>query len=150
MNLNIFKCKVDGIGTQKVLWRFFQSLILKVSSLAIYLMDYDDCFSVEVWNQFLLKRPCYTKLCNIFFHLKAVEGPFGNLGISISALALALTSASRKFYFCLTKCFMKNKTFMWNTLKYSFLHLVMRHQYPSVTITHFSTISYHISTKIPK
>ena len=76
-----------------------------------------------------------------------VQRPFGNFGIGISASALA--SALRKFDFCLTKCFMKNKTFMWNTLKYSFLHLLMRHQYPSVTITYFLTISYHISIKIP-
>ena len=42
------------------------------------------------------------------------QRPFGNLGIGISALALALEStlALRKIYFCLTKCFMKNKTFM--------------------------------------
>ena len=44
---------------------------------------------------------------------------------------------------------MKNITFMSNTPKYSFLRLVMWHQYPSATITHFSTISYHISTQIP-
>ena len=47
MNVNIFKCKVDGLRTQKALLRFVQSLILKVSSLAVYLMDYD-CFCVEV------------------------------------------------------------------------------------------------------
>ena len=33
--------------------------------------------------------------------------------------------------------------------KYSFFRLVMRHQYPSVTIIHFSTMSHHISTKMP-
>ena len=32
-----------------------------------------DCFSVEISNQFSVKRPSYTKLCNIFFHLKAIE-----------------------------------------------------------------------------
>ena len=35
INLNIFKCKVDSIRTQKALWRFVKSLILKVSNLAI-------------------------------------------------------------------------------------------------------------------
>ena len=38
---------------------------------------------------------------------------------------------------------------MQNTPKYSFLHLVMRHQYRSATITHFPRVSYHISAKIP-
>ena len=37
---------------------------------------------------------------------------------------------------------------MWNTPKYSFLHLVMRCQYRSATITHFDRVSYHISTEI--
>ena len=75
------------------------------------------------------------------FLIPVSEYKGGHLEISASAL--------RKFYFYLTKCFMKNKTFMWNVRKCSFLHLVMRHQYPAVTITHFPTISYHISTKIP-
>ena len=109
------------------------------------------------WYQQKL-APCYKyflrkcgKAIQIFLRAITLFGPFGNLGIGISASALAVVSASalRKFYFCLTKCLMKNKTFMWNTLKYSFLHLVMRHQYPSVKITYFSTNSYHISTKIP-
>ena len=119
-----------------LLWSFFLCLHNQLSSI-----HYLSCIkSTEVWKR-----------------------PFGNLGICISASALALASASalalasasasasamRKFYFCLTKCFMKSKRFMWNILKYFFLHLVMRHQYPSVTISHFSTISYHISTKIP-
>ena len=38
---------------------------------------------------------------------------------------------------------------MQNTPKYSFLHLVMRRQYRSATITHFARVSYHISAKIP-
>ena len=65
--------------------------------------------------------------------------PFGNLGIGISASASAL----QKFFFGLTKCFMKN------TPKYFFLHLVMWRQYRSATITHFVRVSYHISTEIP-
>ena len=35
--------------------------------LGYYLMN--DCFTVEVWNQFLVKQSSYTKLRNIFFHL---------------------------------------------------------------------------------
>ena len=38
---------------------------------------------------------------------------------------------------------------MRNTPKYSFLHLVMRRQYRSATITHFAWVSCYISTKIP-
>ena len=35
MNLKVFKFKVDGIRTQKALWKFVQRLILKVTNLAI-------------------------------------------------------------------------------------------------------------------
>ena len=81
---------------------------------------------------------------------KRNKWPFGNLSIGISpsalALALALASALQKFYFCLTKCFMKN------CVKYtqdSFLHLTMQRQYRSATNTHFARVSYHITTEIP-
>ena len=45
--------------------------------------------------------------------LKALDGLFGNLGIGISASALAsaLASVLQKFHFSLTKCFMKNRTY---------------------------------------
>ena len=36
--------------------------------------------------------------------------------------------------------------FMSNTRQYSFWYLVIRHQNPFTTITHFSTISYPTST----
>ena len=36
--------------------------------LGYYLMN--DFFTVEVWNQFLVKQSSYTKLRNIFFHLE--------------------------------------------------------------------------------
>ena len=60
-----------------------------------------------------------------------------------------------KRFFCFTKCYMKNRAFIWNILpnttpEYSFLHLVKLRQCPFATITHFLGVSYHISTKTPR
>ena len=72
--------------------------------------------------------------------------PIGNLGIGISTSAAVLASASaptlQKIYFCLSKFFLKNISFMYNTPQYFFLCLVIRGQYHFATITHFSTISH--------
>ena len=79
------------------------------------------------------------------FKTKYVKGHL-EISPSASALASALALALQKFYFCLTKCFMKSH------VKYTrifFLALIMWCQCRSATITHFTRVSYHISTKMP-
>ena len=76
--------------------------------------------------------------------------PFGNLGIGISAsasaLASTLASALQKFYFCLTKCFMKNY------VKYTQIFFLALTYAALVSFCYnysFTRITYHISTEIP-
>ena len=107
----------------------------------LYLITYLFIYFLNLFISLIELKTLIYFIIYLFFFLTYLFRPFGNLGIGIGI-------GIEKILF-LWKCFMKNKTSMWNTLKYSFLHLVMRHQYPSVTIIHFSTISYHNSTKIP-
>ena len=54
----------------------------------------------------------------------------------------------KNFVVALINSFMKNRTFMRNAPKYSFLYFTMRHRYLSATL--FSMIFHNISTKLPK
>ena len=77
---------------------------------------------------FLLRKNTYNKLLvsnsfkqsfeNLWYYQNNnFNWPFGNLGIGISASALALALALQKFYFCHTKFFMKNRTFIANSIR---------------------------------
>ena len=76
MNLNIFKCEVDGIRTQKALWRFVQSLICskfdtKLAtwplSFGLWLFFCGSVKSISTETTFLHKITQY------FFHSKAID-----------------------------------------------------------------------------
>ena len=100
--------------------------------LIISYTNWRDSKNKEAKQQYS-KKPCFTLF--IYFIVKTLLILYrnGHLEISVSPLAFTL--------------FLSYKMLQ-NTAQYYFLYLVIRHQNPFSTVTHFITICYPASTKL--